>query len=45
MYRTMYKKFKNQGIIKHAIFKIWYEMEWLRCEVKEKLQINYKKGV
>lgn len=38
IYMFMYHKMRNQGVIKNLIFKIWYEIEFLRCRVKNTLK-------
>jgi len=31
IYKAMYRDFKENGIVKGSIFKIWYELEFVRC--------------
>lgn len=35
IYKFMYKKMREQGTIRNAIFRIWYEIEWQRVNIKE----------
>lgn len=35
IYKVMYGQFKGKGGLKNLIFNIWYQLEWLRVDLKE----------
>lgn len=40
MYKLMYKRFYKKGLIRNLIFRCWYEIEWLRVEIKELIKTS-----
>ena len=34
VYSVMYAKFRNKGLVRGVIFKIWYNLEYARVEIR-----------